>query len=118
MARTIETLGRIILLFSAVGCADKAMGPSSADREPAAVEVVVQPAAVMLATGAGLQLRVAVTGIDDTPLGTMEDVRVAWTSSDESIVGVSASGFIQATGLGTATVTATVYMTCGTHTGS
>ncbi|WP_419947999.1 Ig-like domain-containing protein [Candidatus Palauibacter sp.] len=88
---------RHILLVAAVlsglSCAD-ATEPAAPPPPPA---VSVTPAADTLAIGHTLRLRATVTGAGG---------RVIWTSSDDSVAAVDASGLVTGVTAGTATITA------------
>ena len=114
MTRIIQRVGSITLVFSALGCTNEPTSPGNADFQTAPVQVSLQPTQVVLATGEGIQLRVVMSGVENTPLG-FAAVDMQWASSDESIVTVSRWGFIQARRMGTATVSTTATMPCGTH---
>lgn len=114
MTRIIQRVGSITLLVSALGCTNEPTSPRAADFQTTPVQVSLQPTQVVLSTGAGIQLRVVMSGVEATPLG-FPTIDMQWTSSDESIVTVSPWGFIQARRMGTATVSATVTAPCGTH---
>lgn len=113
MSRIIGPIGSIALLLAAVSCTSEPTGPGRADWGPALVEAFVQPTQVTLPAGTGLYLRVVLRGVDDTPLGQIGDID--WISSDDNVVTVSRSGFIEARRRGTATISATVTAPCGTH---
>ena len=113
MSRIIGPIGSIALLLAAVSCTSEPTGPGPTDRGPAVVEAFVQPTQVTLPAGTGLYLRVVLRGVDDTPLGQIGDID--WMSSDDNVVTVSRSGFIEARRRGTATISATVTAPCGTH---
>ena len=114
MSRIIGPIGSIALLLAAVSCTSEPTGPGPADRGSALVEAFVQPTQVTLPAGTGLYLRVVLRGVDDTPLGQI-GADIDWMSSDDNVVTVSRSGFIEARRLGTATISATVTAPCGTH---
>ena len=114
MTRIIGSLGSIILLLSALGCTNEPTSPRAADGQPAPVQVSVQPTQVVLPTGAKLQLHVDMVGVEDTPLGSA-GLSIQWMSSDDSIVGVSSGGFIEARRFGAATVSVMVTAPCGSH---
>jgi hypothetical protein len=113
MTRIIR-VGTITLLFSALGCTKAPTGPPTTDSQTVPVQVTLQPTEAVLKPGAGMQLYVVISGVENTPLG-FAAVNMQWESSDESIVTVSSWGFIQARRMGTATVSATVMAPCGTH---
>ena len=121
MSRVIGPLSSIALLVAAVSCSSEPTSVGAPVGVSAPVQAFVEPNQLTLPAGAQLQLRVRLGGADDTPLGqisfssTGETVITAWMSSDDNIVTVSSSGFIEARRLGTATISATVTAPCGTH---
>ena len=73
--------------------------------------VAVTPASVSLSTGQGTQLQVA---LRDALGNTLSGRVVTWSSSNAAVATVSATGYVQAVGAGSATISATSEGVTGT----
>ena len=103
--RTFSSMLALVALPLAAACAKDVTGPPAVILdEPDQVELRVEPSWVVVQLGESVQLE-AMTGHDRTPLGS-QGIEVLWSSSNPEIVAVSASGVLEARGIGTARITA------------
>ncbi|MDH4044221.1 MAG: Ig-like domain-containing protein, partial [Gemmatimonadota bacterium] len=95
-----------LVLVAAAACADYVLGPQPPGREPRAVRLsVVQ---VIIDDGQTSQLAATVLDQQGLPFDAVPDgITLSWTSSDETVVTVDATGLVTGAAPGTAQVTVT-----------